>query len=72
MIEQRLGEAPFFGGRVLSLADIEVWSLTTARTFRGGRIVGLPTPNLLGGIGRAPGVRRSMARRSSGMAPTIT
>ena len=35
MIEQRLGEAPFFGGRNPSLADIMmVWSLTTARTFR--------------------------------------
>jgi glutathione S-transferase len=74
MIEQRLGEAPFFGGRNLSLADImTVWSLTTARTFRGGRIDDLPnTLNYLERIGERPAYRRAMAKAEPGMAPMLT
>jgi len=74
MIEQRLGEAPFFGGRNLSLADIMmVWSLTTARTFRGGRIDDLPnTLRYLERIGERPAYRRAMAKAEPGMAPVLT
>ena len=74
MIEQRLGEAPFFGGRNLSLADImTVWSLTTARTFRGGRIDDLPnTLNYLERIGERSAYRRAMAKAEPGMAPMLT
>jgi glutathione S-transferase len=74
MIEQRLGEAPFFGGRNLSLADIMmVWSLTTARTYRGGRIDDLPnTLSYLERIGQRPAYRRAMAKAEPGMAPMLT
>jgi glutathione S-transferase len=74
MIEQHLGEAPFFGGRNLSLADIMmVWSLTTARTFRGGRIDDLPnTLSYLERIRQRPAYRRAMAKAEPGMAPMLT
>ncbi len=73
MIEQRLGEAAFFGGRNLSFADIMmVWSLTTARTFRGGRIDDLPnTLSYLERIGQRPAYRRAMAKAEPGMAPML-
>ena len=73
MIERRLGEAPFFGGRNLSHADIMmVWSLTTARTFRGGRLDGLPnTLSYLERIGQRPAYRRAMAKAEPGMAPML-
>ena len=48
-----------------------VWSLTTARTFRGGRIDDLPnTLSYLGRIGQRPAYRRAMAK--PGMAPMVT
>ena len=73
MIEQRLGEASFFGGRNLSLADVMmVWSLTTARTFRGGRIDHLPnTLSYLERIGERPAYQRAMAKAEPGMAPML-
>jgi glutathione S-transferase len=73
MIEQRLGEAPFFGGRNLSLADIMmVWSLTTARAFRGGSLDGLPhTQSYLERIGQRPAYKRAMAKAEPGMTPML-
>ena len=73
MIEQRLGEAPFFGGRNLGLADIMmVWSLTTARTFRGGRLDDMPnTRSYLERIWRRPAYGRAMAKAEPGMTPLL-
>ena len=73
MIERRLAEGPFFGGRNLSLADIMmVWSLTTARTFRGGRLDDLPnTLSYLKRIGERPAYRQAMAKAEPGMAPLL-
>ena len=43
MVEARLGQAPFLGGRNLTTADIMmVYCLTTSRAFRGLSIDGYP------------------------------
>jgi glutathione S-transferase len=74
MAEQRLGEAPFFGGRELSTADIMmVYCLTTSRAFRGNKLDGFP--NLLAylrRIGERPAYQRAMAKAEPGMAPMLT
>jgi len=73
MIEARLGQAPFFGGRNLTTADIMlVYCLTTARAFRGTSIDG--SPNLkayLKRIGERPAYVKAMAKAEPGMAPMI-
>lgn len=74
MIEDRLGQAPFFGGEALTTADIMmVYNLTTARTFRGTTIT--DRPNLLAylaRIGARPAYRRAMARCEPGRAPMLS
>jgi len=73
MVENRLGEAPFFGGRNLTTADIMmVYCLTTSRAFRGTSIE--PYPNLrayLRRIGGRPAYQRAMANAEPGMAPML-
>ncbi|HWF00249.1 MAG TPA: glutathione S-transferase [Caulobacteraceae bacterium] len=73
MIEARLGQAHFFGGRNLTTADIMmVYCLTTARAFRGTSID--ERPNLkayLKRIGERPAYRRAMEKAEPGMEPML-
>jgi glutathione S-transferase len=73
MVEKRLGEAPFFGGRNLTTADIMmVYCLTTSRAFRGLSIDGFPNLQAyLKRIGERPAYRRAMAKAEPGMAPML-
>jgi len=73
MIEARLGQAPFFGGRDLTTADIMMgYCLTTSRAFRGTSID--PYPNLkayLQRIGARPAYQRAMAKAEPGLTPIL-
>jgi glutathione S-transferase len=73
MMERRLGDAPFFGGRNLTLADIMmVYSLTTSRAFGGPPLGDLPnTQAYLRRIAERPAYQRAMAKAEPGMAPMI-
>ena len=73
MAEARLGEAPFFGGRNLTTADIMmVYCLTTSRAFRGTPLEGYPNLQAyLQGIGARPAYQRAMAKAEPGMAPML-
>ena len=72
MMEQRLGDHLFFGGRELTLADIMmVYSLTTSRAFGGGPAF---PPNIrayLHRIGERPAYKRAMAKAEPGMKPML-
>ena len=74
MVEERLGQAPFFGGANLTTADIMmVYCLTTSRAFRGAPLDG--HPNLLAylaRIGARPAYQRAMAKAEPGMTPMLT
>lgn len=74
LIEARLGEADFFGGRRLTTADIMmVYALTTARAFRGMELGG-DFPNLtayLQRISAREAYQRAMAEAEPGMDPNI-
>ena len=74
LIEARLGEVPFFGGRNLSLADIMmVYSLTTSRAFGGGSLDDMPnTQAYLQRIGERPAYRRAMDKAEPGMEPILS
>ncbi len=74
MIEARLGETPFFGGRDLTTADIMmVYCLTTSRAFRGTPIDGYPNLKAyLARIGGRPAYQRAMAKAEPGMAPMLS
>lgn len=71
MIEARLGEAPFFGGRNLTTADIMmVYCLTTSRAFRGTSIDAFPNLKAyLARIAERPAYQRAMAKAEPGMTP---
>lgn len=73
MIEARLGEAPFFGGRHLTLADIMmVYCLTTSRAFRQTTLDAFPNIQAyLARIGERPAYQRAMAKAEPGMAPIL-
>lgn len=73
MIEQRLGEAPFFGGRNLTTADIMmVYCLTTSRAFRGTALEGFPNiAAYLKRIGERPAYQHAMAKAEPGMTPML-
>jgi glutathione S-transferase len=73
MVEQRLGEAPFFGGRNLTTADIMmVYCLTTSRAFRNLSIEGFPNLQAyLQRIGARPAYNRAMEKAEPGMAPML-
>jgi glutathione S-transferase len=73
MVEARLGEAPFFGGRNLTTADIMmVYCLTTSRAFRGTSLDGHPNLQAyLQRIGARPAYQRAMAKAEPGMAPML-
>jgi glutathione S-transferase len=74
MVEQRLGQAPFFGGAKLTTADIMmVYSLTTSRAFRNTSIEGLPNlRGYLGRIGQRPAYQRAKAKADPDAAPMLT
>jgi len=73
LAEARLGEAPFFGGRELTLADIMMgFNLTTSRLFGGASLE--PFPNIaayLQRIGQRPAYQRAMAKAEPGMPPKL-
>lgn len=73
MVEQRLGEKPFFGGDNLTTADIMmVYCLTTSRAFRGMSVDGFPNVKAyLQRIGARPAYQRAMAKAEPGMAPML-
>lgn len=73
MVEARLGEAPFFGGRNLTTADIMmVYCLTTSRAFRGTALADFPNLKAyLARIGARPAYLRAMAKAEPGMAPML-
>lgn len=69
LVEARLGEAPYFGGKDFSAADIMmVFALTTMRVFAPRDLSGFP--NILAylqRIGARPAYRRAMAKGDPGM-----
>ncbi|HEY0649569.1 glutathione S-transferase family protein [Phenylobacterium sp.] len=73
MVEKRLGETPYFGGRNLTTADIMmVYCLTTSRAFRGLSIDGYPhLKAYLARIGARPAYQAAMAKAEPGMAPML-
>jgi glutathione S-transferase len=73
MVERRLGEAPFFGGAQLTLADIMmVFALTTFRATGNTPIHDLPNLQAyLRRIGERPAYRRAMAKAEPGQAPKL-
>jgi glutathione S-transferase len=73
MVEKRLGEAQFFGGKNLTTADIMmVYCLTTSRAFRNITIEGFPNLKAyLARIGARPAYQRAMAKAEPGMAPML-
>ncbi|MGJ0237885.1 glutathione S-transferase family protein [uncultured Novosphingobium sp.] len=74
MVETRLGEAPFFGGRALTTADIMMgYALTTGRGFRQTSIDGFPNLKAyLQRIGERPAYQRAMAKAEPGVDPKLT
>lgn len=74
MVETRLGQTPFFGGKDLTTADIMmVYCLTTSRAFRGTSIDPFPNAKAyLARIGARPAYQRAMAKAEPGMAPMLT
>jgi glutathione S-transferase len=73
MVEKRLGEAQFFGGKNLTTADIMmVYCLTTSRAFRNISIDGFPNLKAyLARIGARPAYQRAMAKAEPGMPPML-
>ena len=73
MVETRLSQAPFFGGRNLTIADIMmVYCLTTSRAFRGTSIDAYPNlKDYLRRIGERPAYQRAMAKAEPGMKPIL-
>jgi glutathione S-transferase len=74
MVEQRLGEAPYFAGEAFTAADIiMLFPLTTGRIF-GPRELG-PYPNIrayLQRIGARPAYQRAMAKADPDLPPQLT
>jgi len=74
MIEERLGQAPFFGGRNLTTADIMmVYTVTTSRAFRGTSIDAYPNLKAyLARIAERPAYQAAMAKAEPGWTPMLT
>lgn len=74
MVEARLGEASFFGGSQLTLADIMmVYCLTTSRMFRGLTLDDKPnTAAYLQRIGNREAYQRAWAKCEPGVEPCLT
>lgn len=74
MIEQRLTDAPFFGGEALSTADIMmIWSLTTGRLFDQFSLENYPAVRAyLQRIGERPAYRSARAKAEPGVDPLLS
>lgn len=74
MIEQRLTDAPFFGGEALTTADIMmIWSLTTGRAFRQFSLDDYPaTRAYLQRIGERPAYQSARAKAEPGVEPMLS
>ena len=74
LVEQRLGETPWFAGEAFTAADIiMVFSLTTMRVFAPRDLT--PYPNILAylqRVGARPAYRRAMAKGDPGMTLLLT
>jgi glutathione S-transferase len=70
----RLGEAEFFGGRNLTLADIMMgFNLTTSRAFGGMSLDVYPNiAAYLQRIGERPAYQRAMSKCEPGMPPMLS
>lgn len=73
MIEQHLGQEPWFGGSELTTADIMmVFPLTTMRNFTSESIADRPhTRAYLQRVGARPAYRRAMAKAEPGTEPAL-
>ncbi|WP_128893072.1 glutathione S-transferase family protein [Erythrobacter sp. HKB08] len=73
IVEQRLGEAEYFGGSQLTTADIMMgFQLTTSRAMSGMGIEGMPNLQAyLRRIGERPAYQRAMAKAEPGMEPKL-
>jgi glutathione S-transferase len=73
IVENRLGEADYFGGAQLTTADIMMgFQLTTSRAMSGMAIDHLPNLQAyLKRIGQRPAYRRAMAKCEPGMQPKL-
>jgi len=73
MVETRLGQTQFFGGRNLTTADIMmVYCLTTTRAFRGTSIEDYSNLKAyLARIGARPAYQKAMAKAEPGMTPML-
>ena len=73
IVEQRLGEKPYFGGDQLTTADIMMgFQLTTSRAMSGMSIDHLPNLQAyLKRIGERPAYQRAMAKAEPGMPPKL-
>ncbi|MXO74460.1 glutathione S-transferase [Altererythrobacter aerius] len=73
LAEARLAEAPFFGGRSLTTADIMMgFNLTTARMFGGADLSQFPhIAAYLKRIGERPAYRRAMEKCEPGVTPKL-
>ncbi len=74
LVEQRLGQAPWFAGDDFTAADIMMlFPLTSARVFSGRDISG--SPNLLAylkRVGARAGYQRAMAKAEPNRPPLLT
>lgn len=73
IVEQRLGEADYFGGSQLTTADIMMgFQLTTSRAMSGMSIEGMPNLQAyLKRIGERPSYQAAMAKCEPGMPPKL-
>lgn len=73
IVEQRLGEADYFGGKQLTTADIMMgFQLTTSRAMSGMSIEGMPNLQAyLKRIGERPAYQAAMAKCEPGMPPKL-
>jgi len=73
MVETRLGQTQFFGGRNLTTEDIMMdYCLTTTRAFRGTSIDDYPhLKAYLARIGARPAYQKAMAKAEPGMTPML-
>jgi glutathione S-transferase len=73
LAEARLGEAPFFGGRQLTTADVMMgFNLTTSRMFSNAPLDDYPRiAAYLKRIGQRPAYRRAMEKCEPGMPPKL-
>ena len=73
MVEQRLGEAEYFGGRQLTTADIMMgFQLTTSRAFNNMSIDAMPhIKAYLKKMGERPAYQAAMTKAEPGMPPKL-